>query len=61
MPSRLIRTADDLDALFTLLGNMKLPLTVDWVQGADRTAQQNKLMWRWAHGSRRAARRCDRR
>jgi hypothetical protein len=48
MPSRLIRTADDMDALFTLLGNMKLPLTVDWVQGADRTAQQNKLMWRWA-------------
>jgi hypothetical protein len=48
MPSRLIRTADDLDALFTLFGNMKLPLTVDWVQGADRTAQQNKLMWKWA-------------
>lgn len=48
MPSRLIRNAEDLDALFTLFGNMKLPLTVDWVQGADRTAQQNKLMWRWA-------------
>ena len=48
MPSRLIRTADDLDALFTLLGNSKLPLTIDWVQGADRTAQQNRLMWRWA-------------
>jgi hypothetical protein len=51
MPSRLIRTADDLDALFTLLGNLlgkKKPLTVDWVEGADRTAQQNKLMWRWA-------------
>ena len=48
MPSRLIRTADDLDALTTMLGNLKLPLTVDWVQGADRTAQQNKLMWRWA-------------
>jgi RNAse (barnase) inhibitor barstar len=41
MPSRLIRNAEDLDALFTLFGNMKLPLTVDWVQGADRTAQQN--------------------
>jgi hypothetical protein len=48
VPSRLIRTADDLEALFTLLGNLKLPLTVDWVQGADRTAQQNRLMWRWA-------------
>jgi hypothetical protein len=48
MPSRLIRTADDMDALFTLLGNMKPPLTVEWTQGADRTAQQNKLMWKWA-------------
>jgi hypothetical protein len=48
MASRLVRTADDLDALFMLFGNMKLPLTVEWVQGADRTAQQNKLMWRWA-------------
>ena len=44
MPSRLIRNADDLDALFTLFGGLKLPLTVDWTLGADRTAQQNKLM-----------------
>lgn len=48
MPSRLIRNADDLDALFTLFGGLKLPLTVDWVLGADRTVQQNKLMWKWA-------------
>jgi hypothetical protein len=48
MASRLIRNADDMDALFTLLGSLKLPLTVDWAQGADRTAQQNKLMWKWA-------------
>jgi hypothetical protein len=48
MASRLIRNAKDMDALFTLLGNMKLPLTVEWTQGADRTAQQNKLMWKWA-------------
>jgi hypothetical protein len=34
MPSRLIRNAEDLDALFTLFGNMKLPLTVDWVHPA---------------------------
>jgi hypothetical protein len=57
MPSRLIKSADDLDALFTLLGNMKMPVTVDWVQGADRTAQQNKLMWKWAQES--AEQRCD--
>lgn len=48
MPSRLIRNAEDMDALFTLFGNMKMPITVEWVQGADRTAQQNKLMWKWA-------------
>jgi RNAse (barnase) inhibitor barstar len=48
MAHRLIRTADDLDALSTLLGNLKLPITVEWVQGLDRSAQQNKLMWLWA-------------
>lgn len=48
MPHRAIRTADDLDALTTLLGNLKLPFTVEWTQGADRSAQQNKLMWKWA-------------
>ena len=48
MASRLIRNADDLDALFTLLGNLKLPLTVEWTQGADRSAAQNRTMWRWA-------------
>jgi hypothetical protein len=51
MASRLIRTADDLDALSTLLGNLlgkKKPLTVEWTEGADRSAQQNKLMWLWA-------------
>lgn len=48
MPHRAIRTAEDMDALFTLLGNLKLPVTVEWTQGADRSAQQNKLMWKWA-------------
>lgn len=48
MPHRAIRTAEELDALFTLLGNLKLPFTVEWTQGADRSAQQNKLMWKWA-------------
>ena len=48
MANRIIRTADDLDALTTLLGNLKLPFSVDYTQGADRTAQQNKLMWLWA-------------
>lgn len=48
MASRLIRTADDMDALFTLLGNLKRPLTVEWTEGLDRSSQQNKLMWLWA-------------
>lgn len=48
MPSRLIRKPEDLDDLFVLLGNLKLPLTVDWLLGADRTGQQNRLMWKWA-------------
>jgi Fe-S cluster assembly scaffold protein SufB len=48
MASRLIRTADDLDALSTLLGNLKLPITVEWVQGLDRSAQQNRLQFLWA-------------
>lgn len=51
MPSRPIRNADELDALFVLLGNLldkKKRLTVEWVEGIDRTAQQNRLMWKWA-------------
>lgn len=51
MPSRPIRNADELDALFTLLGNLldsRKKLTVEWTEGVDRTAQQNKLMWKWA-------------
>lgn len=48
MASRLIRTADDLDALFTLLGNLKLPITIEWVQGLDRSSQQNRLQFLWA-------------
>lgn len=48
MPSRLIRNADDLDGLFTLLGNMKLPITVEWVAGLDRSGSQNRLQFLWA-------------
>lgn len=48
MPHRLIRTADDLDALFTLLGSLKLPLTIEWTLGLDRSAAQNRLQFMWA-------------
>jgi hypothetical protein len=39
---------EDLDELATFLGTLKLPITVEWVQGRDRTSEQNKLMWLWA-------------
>lgn len=48
MPSRIIINGGDLDDLATFLGTLKLPITVEWVQGRDRTGQQNKLMWLWA-------------
>lgn len=31
-----------------LLGKLKLPFTVEWVQGRDRTKDQNALQWLWA-------------
>jgi len=48
MAHRTIKSQSDLDALRTLLGNMKLPITVEWVQGNDRTSDQNRLQWLWA-------------
>ena len=48
MASRIIRTPDDLDSLSTLLGTLKLPITVEWVQGRDRTREQNRLQFLWA-------------
>lgn len=48
MPHRIVTSPDELDALSTFLGNLKLPITVEWVQGRDRSAEQNRLMWLWA-------------
>jgi len=48
MPHRTITSPDELDALTTFLGNLKLPITVEWVQGRDRTRDQNALQWLWA-------------
>jgi hypothetical protein len=45
---RIVKDATDLDALFTLFGNLKLPITVEWVQGRDRTPDQNRLQFLWA-------------
>lgn len=48
MPSRVVDTPEALVRLTGFLGRLKLPLTVQWVQGRDRTGQQNKLQWLWA-------------
>lgn len=48
MPHRPIATRQELDDLSTLLAGLKLPITVSWVQGRDRSADQNALMWKWA-------------
>lgn len=48
MPHRVIEKPSDIDDLATFLGNLKLPITVEWVQGRDRSTEQNKLMWLWA-------------
>lgn len=48
MASRILRNAEDVDALVRLLCAVKLPVTVTWQQGADRSGEQNALMWLWA-------------
>lgn len=48
MPFRIIQDAQDLADLALLLGGVKLPVTVQWVQGKNRTDQQNALQWMWA-------------
>lgn len=48
MPHRVVANPTELDALTTFLGNLKLPITVEWVQGRDRTKDQNALQWLWA-------------
>lgn len=48
MTHRIIRNEADLMDLGRLFGGLKLPFTVEWHQGADRSLSQNALMWRWA-------------
>lgn len=48
MAHRIIQNADELDAFTALLGSLKLPITVEWVQGRDRTREQNRLQFLWA-------------
>ena len=48
MPSRILRSKADLADLTRLLGALKLPVTVHWVRGRDRSLEQNNTMWLWA-------------
>jgi hypothetical protein len=48
MPHRVIASPADLDAFIEFLTGLKLPVTVEWVQGRDRTGEQNRLQWKWA-------------
>jgi hypothetical protein len=48
MAHRIIRTPADLEALATLFGTLKLPITVEWSQGQDRSLEQNRLQFQWA-------------
>lgn len=47
MPSMVIRDPADIVRLTLRLKELKLPLTVSWVQGEDRTTAQNALLHQW--------------
>jgi len=48
MPSRVIRSDAQFEALGRLLATLDKPFTVTWSKGEDRSHQQNKTMWMWA-------------
>ncbi len=49
MAHRIISTEGDRAAFVRLLSGLKLPLTVEWTQGRDRTLDQNALQFLWAN------------
>ena len=49
MPHRIIESPADIADFTRFLGNLKLPLTVEWTQGRDRTRDQNALQFLWAN------------
>lgn len=48
MPHRIINNQNALDAFILLTKNLKLPFTVEWQQGRDRSLDQNRLQFLWA-------------
>lgn len=49
MPSRVIKTQDELDGWVGALRSQPLPLTVSFVRGAKRSNPQNKTIHMWYH------------
>lgn len=48
MAHRIIDSDQDLAAFKTLLDGLAKPFTIEWVQGRDRTKDQNALQFLWA-------------
>lgn len=48
MAHRILDTMDDVTDFARFLSRLKLPVTVEWVQGRDRTRDQNALQFLWA-------------
>lgn len=48
MAHRIIENEADLADFIRFLGGLTLPITVEWVQGRDRSKSQNALQWLWA-------------
>lgn len=48
MAHRIIDSDTDLEAFKVLLDGLKRPFTVEWVQGRDRSKDQNALQFLWA-------------
>lgn len=47
MPTRVLRSPDDLAPLGRLLEGRKFPMTVTYITGANRSSLQNRLAQRW--------------
>ncbi len=48
MAHRILQSEGDRAAFIRLLATLKLPLTVEWQPGRDRTLDQNRLQFLWA-------------
>lgn len=47
MVTRTVKNEDELALLITYLKGRKRPLTVEITEGRDRSAEQNRLAWKW--------------